>query len=199
MGHDHSFSDALSSEVSRLVNEQLADSDTVASIKHTLLNELVESIKGVSAHYLRISPNKFIIKPAKLSNNSCVVLLNIDVPNSSNTYKLVVTEPISGSYNLVVFRENPYRLNSSTFLELNEEQTEEVNRQLHVLNEMVDNFNRPAVFTLMLIDDEIKGYEYAVVTNEDSTDGNFFTKSRVPVITEDTEKRTPKGPTPVPM
>jgi hypothetical protein len=160
--HEHGGLDSIiSSQVARLVHKHITHPEVNVSLKHEIFSELSECIKTLAVNYRRVSPDKFLTKPCLLKDGSCVVLLDVDLPNTSNSFKLVVNEDLGNRYLFSVFQENAQQMSSSTFFKLSREQEDELQRQLWTLKETATYFKTPMVLTMMVVSQQIDNYEYA--------------------------------------
>jgi hypothetical protein len=214
--HSHSLDEIVASQVNSIVSRHVNSKEATARIKHEIFSELSESIKVLVANHRRVSPDNFLIRPRQLNNGSCLVLLDMDLPNTSNTYKLVVNESRTDQYgySLTVFQENTGRLSASTFVDLKAgpdyEQYHEVQRQLKILRTANSSFKAPTVFTLMYVEKPIEGYEYYVEVGFDPLNEVADILENAAVAQEEVRRTgrtisaepqnviTKRGPTPVP-
>jgi hypothetical protein len=164
--HEHGLDSIITAHVTGLVNKQVNNPEAIAKIKCEIFSELSDSIRALVATHRRVSPDKFLVRPRKLSDGSCLVLLDMDLPNTSNTYKLIINDSLdsTGPYHLTVFQENSNKLGATTFVDLkaqpSKEQFHEIQRQLKLIRTINPEFKTPAIGTLMHVAQNIEGYEY---------------------------------------
>lgn len=202
MSHFHSIDEMVSAQVANMLDKHVNHPDTNIRLKHEIYEEMSEQFRGLSAFYRRVTVDKFMTRPAKLSDGSCLVLLNFDLPSTSNAYKLIVNASDREQYKLTVFQENSRQLGNTVFVKLWHREEAEVYRQINSIREAIgpDNFKIPAIFTLMHIPKEIEGYEYAPVPVDEkkqlSAEEFAVTEVATPEVATPAEQKR-RGPTPL--
>lgn len=170
--HFHSLDEMVNFRTASMVDKCLKNPEHYASIKYDILSELSDNIRAMAAVHRRVTPDKFLVRPSMLSDGSCLALLDFDIPNTSNAFKLIASDILSKTYHVSVIQENANQLSKSVSFKLSHEQAEEVQRQLKVLKVGCDGseYKSPAVFTLIYSSSKIDGYEYEVVQSDSSND-----------------------------
>lgn len=160
-GHEHGLDAIVNNKVALLVHKHITHPEVNVNLKHEIFSEISECIRALAVNYRRVSPDKFLTKPRLLKDGSCLALLNTDLPNTSNSFKLIVNNDLGKRYLYTVFQENSQQMSSSTFFKLSEEQEDELQRQLWTLKETTAYFKTPMVLTMMTVSQKIDNYEYA--------------------------------------
>lgn len=187
--------------INRAVTNGLKSKVHNDAIRSTTYEEIGTAMRHMAASVRPpLSVEKFIIKPRKLVGGGCIALVNFSLDFASNAFRLVVSGDLINP-TLTAYQENAGQLNASKFLPLTEYQRKEVLRQLTELSANAPNYEVPAIFTLLIYDHEIEGYEYASEPIQETALLPLGAGKKISVV--EVQKNEPttavRGPTPVPL
>ncbi len=165
-------------------------------IMHDVFSALGDSIKDLASRCRGgIDPNAFLTTPKRLSDGSCLALINEALDNS-NTYRMIATSSSPTVHWITIFRENPKDLSRTVFVQPEEEQLVELHRQLNLITRR-QAANTTNIYTLVFFKQEIPEYSYFEDASEKAMD--FLSKNAVPQHKASQPVDASTGPTPVPL